>query len=87
MPKRKKENNQSEHEIKTTAWESFMWKPVADESEEHFEGEDDGGYDDSMFFGLEEIDGNSYKIKKNKRGSMHLIMKSNKKQKTEDNRS
>ncbi len=57
-----------------------MWKPV-DESEEHFEGEDDGGYDDSMFFGLEEIDGNSYTMKKSKHGYMHVTVTSNKKQK------
>ena len=81
MPKRKKEmKNSGPPKTRSETWESFMWKPV-DESEEHFEGEDDGGYDDSMFFRLEEIDGNSYTMKKSKHGYIHVTVTSNKKQK------
>ena len=66
MPKRKKDSKSQippSGLVGAERWESFAWKAV-EEEQEHFEGEDDGGYDDSMFFGLEELDGNSYKIKK-----------------------
>ena len=43
---------------KAGMWDALPWKPV------NLENENLGEFEDSVFFGLEEIDGNAYKLKK-----------------------
>ena len=43
-------------------WDSFAWKTIDTSS-------DVMGIDDAMFFGLEELDGNAYKLMKTESGS------------------
>jgi hypothetical protein len=71
---RSQKGGQDAPEGRQGAWDRFTWKEPEDA--ETYEGEsDDKFFEGSMSFGLEELDGNSYKIVKNKGGTMNVIAK------------
>ena len=53
----------------TNMWEKFHWNSV-DDSSEFGDNDGDKQIEDSMFFGLEELDSSSYKVAKSKSGGL-----------------
>jgi superfamily II RNA helicase len=58
----RKKLRQSVAANKVRMWDALPWKPV------DVENENLGDFEDSVFFGLEEIDGNAYKLSKDQSG-------------------
>jgi hypothetical protein len=58
----RKKLRQSVAASKVRMWDALPWKPV------DVENENLGDFEDSVFFGLEEIDGNAYKLSKDQSG-------------------
>lgn len=56
----------------TNMWEKFHWNSV-DDSAEFGDNDGDKQIEDSMFFGLEELDSSSYKVAKSKSGGLKVL--------------
>lgn len=57
-----KKRSKQENSVATAMWENMPWKPVSIDHSEL------GNFEDSVFWGLEELDGNSYVFNKSQSG-------------------
>lgn len=71
MPLKKLRRPKSEKVDRVKYWDSLPWKAVDVESENL------GEFEETVFFGLEEVDGNAYMLKKNQFGMQPTAVDSN----------
>ena len=65
--KRNRDNVEGNGSNTERMWDKMAWRSV-DVAKENL-----GDYEDTVFFGLEELDGNAYKLRKTEKVAPHLV--------------